>query len=166
MKNSQTKLLRDKITISLLKDTPESINRIVEIWQECLGHHWDADYAQEVQQILRESLNESFLPLAFVAFSNNKPVGMCHLKKSDGLRPILSPWLRSLVVTAEYQNQGIGKLLIEAVKQKAKALGFQKLYLWTYEGPLPDEYYKPLGWKKVGTGQYLDKPLILMMIKL
>jgi N-acetylglutamate synthase-like GNAT family acetyltransferase len=39
------------------------------------------------------------------------------------------PWLGSLIVDKGNQGRGIGALLIDATKNKAKDMGFDKLYL-------------------------------------
>lgn len=49
---------------------------------------------------------------------------MCSLRVNDGIRPDLTPWLGSLVVDPKYQKQGIGKMLVDEMKEKAKKLGF------------------------------------------
>ncbi|MGI4776022.1 MAG: GNAT family N-acetyltransferase [Janthinobacterium lividum] len=60
------------------------------------------------------------------------------------LDKIYSLRLGDLCVDSQYQNRGIGKLLIEAAKDKTKKLGFNKLYLFTPEKSLPS-YYTNLG---------------------
>jgi len=43
------------------------------------------------------------------------------------------PWLGSLVVSSEYQNIGIGSLLIQTTIDKAQRMGFEKLYLFAFD---------------------------------
>ena len=42
---------------------------------------------------------------------------MCSLRGNDGIRPDLTPWLGSLVVHPDYQKQGVGRRLIDALSQ-------------------------------------------------
>ncbi len=152
------------ITIDLLKNHPDSIPRCAEIWHEVLGKIWLPDISVE-RVVLRftEHLNEDILPITFVALDGEKPVGMCSLRYNDGIRPDLAPWLGSLVVDPEYQNQGIGSMLIDRTKQKARALGFERLYLFAFDQTIP-EYYERLGWLKIGMDEFKDYPVTTMEI--
>jgi N-acetylglutamate synthase-like GNAT family acetyltransferase len=47
-------------------------------------------------------------------------------------------------VDSAYQNQGVGKILVEKIRQKALDLNFKKLYLFTFDPTLP-AYYEKLG---------------------
>ena len=73
----------------------------------------------------------------------------------------LSPWLGSLVVDPKYQRQGIGKALIATIKSNAKELGFSKLYLFTFDPRLLD-YYRNLGWRKIGMDEFHGLPVTIM----
>jgi N-acetylglutamate synthase-like GNAT family acetyltransferase len=148
--------------IDLLKNHPDVVPALVAIWHEGIGKKWVPDIPlEQVQKRFQEHLNADSLPLTFVAFSESKPVGMCSLRISDGLKGDLSPWLSSLVVVSQYQKQGIGKSLISAVKAKAKELGFNNIYLFTLDPALP-QYYKRLGWQEIGTDMFREYEVTTM----
>lgn len=86
---------------------------------------------------------------------------MCSLRENDGIRPDLTPWLGSLVVASEYQGQGIGKMLMDRTKQKAKALGFETLYLFAFDPTIPD-YYESHGFRKIGIDVFKDHAVTVM----
>jgi predicted N-acetyltransferase YhbS len=154
------------IKIDLLKNHPTTIPTLAKIWREVLGKIWVPDVTIErVEQNLANHLNEDSLPLTFVAFEDDKPVGMCCLRITDGIRPNLTPWLGSLVVDPSLQGQGIGKLLIDTVKVKAKEMEFPKLYLFAFDPTIPD-YYTKLGWKKIGMDEFKDLPVTVMEMDL
>lgn len=154
------------ITIDLLKNNPEDIPQLANIWQHVLGSIWLPDVPiEQVKQNYLTHLNDNEMPLTFVAHVNNQPVGMCSLRENDGIRPDLLPWLGSLVVNPEYQKQGIAKLLIDATKQKAKQLGFEKLYLFTLDPTIPT-YYQKLGWQKIDVDHYKKQPVKVMSSEL
>ncbi|MES2309979.1 MAG: GNAT family N-acetyltransferase [Verrucomicrobiota bacterium] len=154
------------IAIDLLKHSPHMIPRCTEIWHEVLGKTWLPEVPLErVAQRYSDHLNEEILPLTFVAHESNRPVGMCSLRENDGIRPDLTPWLGSLVVDSAYQKQGIGRQLIDTIKNKAKELGFRKLYLFAFDPTIPD-YYASLGWNKIGMDEYKGHPVTLMEILL
>ncbi|MES2212495.1 MAG: GNAT family N-acetyltransferase [Pseudomonadota bacterium] len=148
--------------IELLKKFPTAIPRLAEIWREVLGKIWMPECTlAETEQRFRTHLNDDMLPLTFVAFSGETPVGMCSLRADDGLRDDLTPWLGSLVVDAQYQKQGLGKQLIETTKEKARTFGFHQLFLATFD-PKVATYYESLGWEDIGTSEYSGHALTVM----
>ena len=152
-------------TIALLKDHTSSIPELVKMWQELLGKPWDPTVStEEVTAWCHSWLNEE-IPLAYVALANGIPIGMCSLEKNDGIRTDLTPWLCDLCVLKSYQHKGVGKLLIAAVKAKAKALGFDKLYLFVLDVAVMG-YYHALGWKNIGVDVYKGHKANIMQIDL
>lgn len=156
----------DMVTIDFLKTHQETIPRLAAIWYEVLGKKWVPDVpVEQVIQCFNEHLSETEMPITFVAFNNTNPVGMCSLRENDGIRQDLIPWLGSLVVDPDYQNEGIGRQLIDATKKKAKGLGFAKLYLFAFDPTLP-KYYQRLGWKIIGIDQCKKQQVTMMEIGL
>lgn len=154
------------IKIELLKNHPNAIPRLAQIWHEVLGRLWVPDVPiKRVEQNFLKHLNNQTLPLTFVAFHNDTPVGMCSLRENDGIRPDLIPWLGSLVVAPSYQKQGIAKKLMAATQQKAIELGFKKLYLFAFDPTIPN-YYATYGWEKIGIDEFKDHPVTVMEITL
>ncbi len=154
------------ISIDLLKNHLDSIPTLANIWYEVLGKLWVPDISVErVITRFADHLNDNDLPITFVALDDNRPVGMCSLRKHDGIRADLTPWLGSLVVDRTYQQQGLGKLLIEATQAKAQELGFNKLYLFTFGSALSN-YYSRLGWQVIGTDEFKGHQVTVMEIEL
>ena len=61
---------------------------------------------------------------------NNELIGFISLYKYDGdERRELTPWYATMYVKKEYRGLGYSKLLNDALKAKAKKLGYTKLYL-------------------------------------
>lgn len=160
----EKRLVRRQIKIDLLKNHPNVIPELAAIWHQVLGSIWVPDIPVErVVVRFQEHLNENKLPLTFVAFCDGKPVGMCSLRDNDGIRPDLAPWLGSLVVHSDYQREGIALKLINAIKQKAKQLGFNQLYLFTFDPTLPN-YYAGLRWGKMGMDKFKGHDVTVMEI--
>ena len=135
------------IKIAYLKEHPEAIPKLAKIWHEVLGSIWISDVSiEQVEQGFYDELNDSSLPLTLVALKGDQVIGAVSLHENDEIKPDLTPWLESLVVEKAYQNQGVGKLLVEKVKQKASDLHFKKLYLFAFEPNLVT-YYEKLGFK-------------------
>src|SRR3990167_10950773 len=113
------------------------------MWYELLGSIWVLDISVDrTIQRLHEHCNDDKLPLTLIALDDGKPVGMCSLRETDGILPDLMPWLGSLVVAKAYQNQGIARLLMDAIKNKTKEMGLEKCYLLTFDVTLPKNLFK------------------------
>lgn len=154
------------ITIDYLKHHPEAIPTLAALWLDTIGKMWAPLVTiGEAIQRFQSHLNVDGMPLTLVALDGKIPVGMCSLRKTDGIRPDLSPWLGSLVVDPKHQNQGIGKILINATKDKANQLGYQKLYLFTFDPTLPT-YYAQLGWNFIEKAELNGQSITIMSIKI
>nr|WP_243397313.1 GNAT family N-acetyltransferase [Holospora curviuscula] len=90
---------------------------------------------------------------------------MCSLRKNDGIRPGIIPWLGSLVVDPKYQKQGIGSMLIDMTLLKVKELCFKKLYLFAFD-PAILEYYERLGWSQICMDEFTSHPVTVMEVDL
>lgn len=154
------------IKIDFLKNHPQTIPILANIWQEVLGKIWMPDIPIErVIASFEDHLNEKVLPLSFVALNDDAAIGTCSLRKNDGIRPDLTPWLGSLIVDPKYQKQGVGKMLVDVAAIKAKELGFKKLYLFAFDPTIP-EYYQHLGWKKICMDEFKFHPVTVMELRL
>ncbi|MDF2550075.1 MAG: acetyltransferase, family [Chlamydiales bacterium] len=150
------------LTIDILKNYPGSIAELAEIWIEALGKKEFPEVpVEQVINRLKEHGNEGKLPLTVVVMDHRRPVGMCSLMEKEGIRLDLKPWLGALVVNPLDQKRGIGKMLIEATKQKAQNLGFNQIYLFTFDERLP-QYYARFGFRVIGEQEYKGRPAILM----
>jgi GNAT superfamily N-acetyltransferase len=154
------------IRVDLLKNHPQAIPTLANIWHETLGKIWVPDIPIEhVITRFQDHLNDQDLPITFVALNRDVPVGMCSLRENDGIRPDLAPWLGSLVVDPKYQKQGVGKMLVDVTVDKAKELGFERLYLFAFDPTIP-KYYQRLGWEKIGMDEFKSHPITVMEIGL
>lgn len=150
------------IKIVYLKEHPEVIPTLAKIWHEVLGSIWVSDISIErVEQRFHDHLNDNVLPLTFVALKGTQAIGAVSLRDNDGIRPDLKPWLGSLIVDKAYQNQGVGKILVEKIRQKALDLNFKKLYLFAFDPALP-AYYEKLSFKLIGLDKFKDHKVTVM----
>ncbi|MDP3560391.1 MAG: GNAT family N-acetyltransferase, partial [Legionellaceae bacterium] len=67
----------------------------------------------------------------------------------------------SLIVDSAYQKKGIGGMLIDATKQKAIEMHFEKLYLFAFDPTLP-VYYARFGFNKIGMDEFKGHPVTVM----
>jgi hypothetical protein len=154
------------IKINLLKNHQSTIPQLAHIWHEVLGKIWVPDVPVErVIARFEDHLNNQNLPITFVALDSDVPVDMCSLRENDGIRPDLTPWLGSLVVDPKHQKQSISKILIDATLLKSKGLGFEKLYLFTFD-PAVSSYYECLGWRKIDVDEFRAHIVTVMEVDL
>ena len=138
------------IRITYLQDHPDAIPDLALIWHAVLGRTWRPNTSIECfEQTLKANLNNICLPITYVAFDGFKVVGGVSLLNNYIIRPDLKPWMGSLVIDPEYQNLGIGGMMLDIVKKKSIELGFEKLYIFVFEHSLID-YYQQRGFKTTG----------------
>jgi len=92
-----------------------------------------------------------------VVYDNKKPVGV-------GALHIFSPFLgeiRSLAVDKDYQNKGIGKLLVSTLLEEAKTLGLKEVLVLTYK----KEFFEKLGFMEIEKEAIPDKKIWADCIK-
>ncbi|OJV16124.1 MAG: GNAT family N-acetyltransferase [Alphaproteobacteria bacterium 33-17] len=154
------------IKIDLLKNHPQAIPVLANIWHEVLGKIWFPELTiEEIKSLTYDELGYPDQITSFVALYNDIPAGFCTFKLKEEFRPDLGPWLADVVVDPKYQKQGIGKMLVDVASLKAKELDFKKLYLFTFDPTIPD-YYEKLGWKKIGMDEFKSHPVTVMEITL
>lgn len=153
------------IKIELLKNHPHAIPTLANIWHEVLGKIWMPEIGiEEIRSLYYQELNHD-MPLTYIALYGEITVGSCTLELDGGIRPDLGPWIGDLVVDQNYQKQGIGKMLVDVTVEKAKELGFKKLYLFIFE-PTISNFYQRFGWKNIGMNKFKSHPVTMMELDL
>ncbi len=159
--------MNQPITIKFLRDCQQHIPYLAQLWFEEISQHWVPNASVErAHDLLLKHVNISNqLPMTFVAFVDNTPIGMASLRENDGIRSDCTPWLGSLIVDPTCRQQGIGEQLIEAVKQQAKLLHYSELYLLAFDPTIPT-WYSRLDCLPVGSDQLFGHPVAVMNIAL
>ena len=100
---------------------------------------------EEVECFMSHSLCDNRLPQTFVALESGVPVGMYQFLMSDDLagRPDIYPWLANVYVDVSRRGEGIGRRLMESVRENAVKAGLTELYLYTHHVGL----YEKFGWE-------------------
>jgi len=133
------------VTIEYLSDYPEHVGSVA-LWlyyrDEPDPNLEDPDYVNLYTHFHINSKTK--LPIRLVAISDGKCVGTVTMIGNDFPGKSYTPWLGGLHVDIPYRNRGIGRQLIDFVKQTAKDLGYTELYLGTDNA---GQYYRKLGWK-------------------
>jgi predicted N-acetyltransferase YhbS len=82
------------------------------------------------------------LPLSLVALHEGRVIGVVNLVDNDDeAHPQWHPWLAGMVVEAAWRGQGVGSALVRALLQRARDLGYPRVYFGT-DGP---GFYTRLG---------------------
>ncbi|MEO8402876.1 MAG: GNAT family N-acetyltransferase [Gammaproteobacteria bacterium] len=150
--------------IKLLASCQEHIPVLAQLWYEEISRHWAPNASiEKAQQKLVDHLNSNSMPIAYVAISGGDAVGMACLRETDGIRPGVTPWLGSLVVSPEYRGHKVGEALINIVKDQAKNLGHQVLYLLAFDLTIPN-WYARLGWTYIGDDELFGHRVAVMSI--
>ena len=79
----------------------------------------------------------------WIALLNTRLIGCAIYAQRNGL-----PYIRQVVVSPEYQKQGIGKQLVQVIEQEAQRHNQKKLYLYAHKDVYP--FYVKLGYEATG----------------
>ncbi|MCA0402797.1 MAG: GNAT family N-acetyltransferase [Proteobacteria bacterium] len=150
------------IKIANLNKYPELIPVVAKIWHDSLSNYFSDISIKQVEQGFYNELNDNVLPLTLIALKDAEVIGAISLYRNDEIRTDLTPWIESLVVDKAHQNQGIGKMLVEKAKQKARDLNFKKLYLFAFEPSLVP-YYEKLGLKFMAIDRFKKQVVTIMV---
>jgi N-acetylglutamate synthase-like GNAT family acetyltransferase len=157
------------IQIIKLSELPtEDRNQVISalaVWNYNSWHKYDNKVTIDGSRKNFElrALNKDTLPLTLVALNKDienieeSLVGTVTLKQSIPVPGYedKTPWLGSLMVKEEYQNQGIGTQLITAANKLSVELGFKEIFLFTSNSFMPAWYAKPnRGWEILNQDTY------------
>lgn len=132
--------------IKLESSNNEVFNKICD-WNYNWWGKRDNNSIEQVRCYMEHSLCKNRVPQIFVAIENNEPVGMYQFAMSDDLdtRPDIYPWLVNVYVDEKYRGRGICKELMNTVRENARKLNLDELYLYTKHVGLYEKY----GWEFV-----------------
>jgi len=95
-----------------------------------------------------KNCNRDKLPIRLVAVIDGRCAGAISIVENDLRCRDYTPWLASLYVDEKLRKNGIGRALIERVKEIARGMGYKEIYLRTEHA---SGYYRKLGWEYVET---------------
>jgi GNAT superfamily N-acetyltransferase len=147
------------ISIHLLKDKQEYINRIAHInfntWYDFYDDnaYEDITCVDEYIEYLKQNCYTDKFPVQLVAVKNenNKEEYVGSVSLIDDDFPEISRdkiWITELYVEEKHRNNGIAKLLIKAALDIAKEKNLKEIYLSCLDNLY--NYYEKLGFKYSG----------------
>jgi len=130
--------------IDYLGNKKDFFDSLVSLWLMEWGSSTKKAYIEAKKKKYRERLSTTNPPFVLVAFEGNELIGSAGLSNHDlEKRPDLSPWLVGVLVRPEFRNHGVASSLIAEVIDKARRLGYERLYLHTEKA---QGLYEKLGW--------------------
>ncbi len=116
------------IRVEYLKNCPEHVKTIVDwFYAKRWSGKWSVDEVVKKYEIL---LNEDKLPLALIAFLNDKPAATAIIfKQSLEIGLNVSPWVEGLFVKSKYRKSEIIKAMVSRIEDIVKKMNYNELYL-------------------------------------
>jgi GNAT superfamily N-acetyltransferase len=148
------------IEISYLADVADLASQLIP----GLLEHWrplvPEDTAEARRQRFRAHMNRDVLPIAWLAHEGGRALGTAALRASDlPGREDLSPWLGGVYVEPPFRGRGIASSLCRTVEERAAALGYRRLYLFTLD---QRSLYERLGWRTLERAEWRGRAADVM----
>lgn len=132
-----------------LRDNPELLEIGIAYFQRVWGNEKTKMVYRDC--ISRSILAENPLPIWYLVFDGNEPIGCAGLITNDFISCMdLWPWLCALFVDERYRGRRLGADIISHIREDARKIGFAKLYLCTgHVG-----YYEKIGFSYICEGYH------------
>ena len=117
------------------------------------------------QYALASTKSEELLEVFAAIDSQDDLLGVATLVDDDELpdAPEPGPWLAAVFVTPDARKLGVGSALVEHVVNRARELGYSKIYLYTEHQEL---WYASKGWSKIRDIIFLGLHHTVMQLEL
>jgi GNAT superfamily N-acetyltransferase len=147
--------------IEFLKDNPEFINKIAELMFKEWGHLRENSKIDRYLNAINSRLNNTCIPLTIIAKSEKGDlIGFASIVEFDmEINKDLTPWISGVLVIPEYRGKGIGGQIIDRLEQIAIDLGYNKIYLFTFD---KEAFYSNLSWIKIKNDSYQNLQVSIM----
>lgn len=94
------------------------------------NYEWGTNKITNIEEKIDNIINGNKVIEVLGLFDDDKMVGFISLFKYDGdERHDLFPWYATMCVKKEYRGRGYSKILNNALLEKARELGYKKIYL-------------------------------------
>ena len=134
---------------------------------EAWKHDFPSDTVQTYldQYALASTKSEELLEVFAAIDSQDDLLGVATLVDDDELpdAPEPGPWLAAVFVTPDARKFGVGSALVEHVVNRARELGYPKIYLYTEHQEL---WYASKGWSKIRDIIFLGLHHTVMQLEL
>jgi GNAT superfamily N-acetyltransferase len=159
---SRKETVAHMITYKLLNEYPNHIDELALWMFEKWGKYYPGSTLERVQQWLQKSAQTSGIPITYLALDGSTLVGCSMLQRTELYQEEgVTPWLGALLVKDKYQQQGIGRHLLNWAQTHTKDMGHKKLFLLLFDPNMCD-WYLENGWEIFKTDESRHHPLIVM----
>jgi len=141
-----------------IKERPYLIPQVARWYYDEWGRNRSRSYDSIVQDI--EDCGVGDFPFILVAMENADLIGTASLRIHDmDIMQELTPWIAGVYVPTTHRARKIASSLVSHIELRAKALGFEKAYLYTRSAfPL----YEKLDWKPMQELEYHGSSVVVM----
>jgi GNAT superfamily N-acetyltransferase len=123
-------------------------------WPGWYGAGGQGNVSQDLEAF---AASETHLPVGMIIFENDVPVGAGVLKvQSIPSHTHLSPWAAAGYVSPSCRGRGLGALLLQALVEKARELGFARIYCGTSTA---ERLLLREGWQPLEVTEHSGQPL-------
>lgn len=135
--------------------TPANAAEVAALFDAYRIYYDQASDLQGAENFIAERLNRGE-SVIYVAYDNGRPVGFTQLYPFFTSVGMKRAWvLNDLYVVEEYRNRGVGRALIVAARELAKATSAKWIMLQTYTSNVNAQaLYEKLGFEKDTSSYY------------
>ncbi|MGH8564449.1 MAG: GNAT family N-acetyltransferase [Gammaproteobacteria bacterium] len=145
------------LIIEPLARHPEALPVLSEWFEAEWPSYYGAGGRGSALRDLQAYSNQGSLPVGVVALREGSACGVAALKaESIASHAHLSPWAAAGLVHHSMRGQGIGRLLLDALEQKVRHLGFSRIYCGTSSA---QSLLQRCGWQLIESIIHEDKDL-------
>ncbi|WP_205758505.1 GNAT family N-acetyltransferase [Lysinibacillus sp. SGAir0095] len=144
-----------KIRAARLEDAKAIAKVQVDTWRTTYKNIVPEDYLRNMSYEHQESIWKQIIPQCYVYIAETRSGEIIGF--ASGGRAVNGEYddypgeLTAIYILEEYQSQGIGRLLFEAIVRGVHALGFRSMILFVLEDNPAKDFYRAIG------GQLLDR---------
>lgn len=151
-----------KILLESLTQNKDLIQPLALLHQQVFGHLRPDKTLVYFEERYRSRLENRDIPFTIVAKSDEgKLLGAASLVENDmTTNKQYTPWLGGVMVKEEYRKHKVGRQLVQSIENYAAKLGFENIYLFTFDR---EPFYKYMGYGRLKTDFYLGKEVTLMV---
>ena len=151
----------------IIEHLPPSDPDLIKQIADWYFHEWGISTDTTIQRLTNRSNDDVIFQLVVKKDSQTVATGGLYnavgLLKAYPRFAVFKPWVALLYTDTKNRNQGVGRVLLKQIEEDAKALGYTKIYLFTFTA---ESLYKRMGWTQVERVDYKGNDTVVMQKEL